>query len=154
MLDFIKNVNYRYAYIKVHGVPVFADRYRLANKSLYSLKGTEELYRYVDKETQRGKEVLFHKNFYRFNRMKRNYKHKGDLGFNKDGLYVGDVFEVGNRGYMENVSVYMKIILLTDKYVYGRNIEDGFLGIYSYEEVKRMIKSDSSRKLEKSSWSY
>lgn len=137
IVDSIKKRNYRYGAITNEVLPLFHDRFMCTNKEFTELTLDDKRIEKVQIETQNGKPVLFHKGFNESS--EKGYgKHYGDLTFSKSGLSHGDVIKIKNEGYLENRDNIYEVILITDKFVYLKNLTGGWISKKSHEEIERM----------------
>lgn len=128
--------NRRYGAITSQVVPLFSDRFNTTNKEFTKLKVNDDRVDAVTLETQDGKPVLFHKDFKAFGR--KSSKHYGDLSFSRLGLKHGQVVTILGIGYLENRDSTYEVILITDRFVYLKDLSSGSVTEKSHKEIERM----------------
>lgn len=137
IIDLIRKRNYRYGAITNEVLPLFHDRFMCTNKEFTELTLDDKRLEKVQIETQNGEPVFFHKGFNE-SFEKGHGKHYGDFTFSKSGLSHGDVVKIKNEGYLENRDNIYEVILITDRFVYLKNLTGGCISKRSHEEIERM----------------
>lgn len=136
-IESIKSRNLRYGAITNEVLPVFHDRFMCTNKEFTELTEGDKRISKVTLETQGGVPVKFYKGF--DESFEKGYgKHKGDLSFSKGGVTAGDVLKVSGGGYLENRNDIYEVILVTDRFVYIKNLGGNWFIIKSHDEIQRM----------------
>lgn len=134
---FKKKHNYEYYSIVSETLPVYHDRFRTTNKNIVKLLETDDRFNKLMLEEQNGVPVEFHKEF-KEKSSKHFGKHTGLSDFEVEEMKQGSIFEVKGEGFLENSNSVYEVVLVTDRYVYVRNLEYNFIYLKSYKEIKRM----------------
>lgn len=137
IINYIESKNLRYGAITREVLPVFHDRFMRTTKYFTELTEDDNRLSKVTLETQNGVPVKFRKGFY--TSYEKGYgKHKGDLSFSKGGLTAGDIIKIVGAGYLENINDTYEVILVTDRFVYIKNLSSNGFIIESHEEIQKM----------------
>lgn len=132
-----KKYNYEYYSIVSETLPVYHDRFRTTNKNIVTLLETDDRFNKLRLEEQNGIPVEFHKEFN--NKISKHFgKHTGLPDFQLEDMKQGLIFEVKGQGFLENLSSVYEVVLVTDEYVYVRNLQHNLIYLKSYKEIKRM----------------
>lgn len=124
-------------------IPVFHDSFETSNKEFLEIEQNSPLLKnekYLSKlESQNGVLVKFKEGF--------EYldfgEHYGDPHFTKEGFVQEMKFKIHNAGYFRSKDLECKVVLVTDRFVYYRNLEEDYIDIISYNEIKEMMRKDS-----------
>lgn len=134
---FKKKYNYEYYSIISETLPIYHDRFRTTNKNIVKFLETDDRFNKLKLEEQNGIPVEFHKEF-KEKTSKHFGKHTGLPDFQFEDMKQGLIFEVEGQGFLENSSSVYEIVLVTDQYVYVKNLEHNLIYLKSYKEIKRM----------------
>lgn len=115
-------------------IPVFHDKYMSKNKDLKIIEDLFVEHFKHQLETQNGIPIKFHKLFNETMYLPENF-HNGDLSFEKNGRKVGMKITMNGQGFLGNLSNTYIVELVTDKYVYLKNIEYNIVTLKSHEEL-------------------
>lgn len=129
--------NYEYYSIVSETLPIYHDRFRTTNKNIVKLLDTDDRFNKLTLETQNDVPIKFHKEFEE-KTSKHFGKHTGLPDFQIEDMKQGLIFEVEGQGFLENSSSVYEIVLVTDQYVYVKNLEHNLIYLKSYKEIKRM----------------
>ena len=129
--------NYEYYSIVSETLPIYHDRFRTTNKNIVKLSGTDDRINILKLETQNGVPVEFHKEF-KENSSKHLGKHTGSSDFQVGDMKQGLILEVKGEGFLENMNSIYEIVLVTDQYVYTRDLEHNYIYPKSHKEIKGM----------------
>lgn len=129
--------NYEYRSIISETLPVYHDRFKSTNKNTITLSEEDDRFTKVNLEKQGDTPVKFHKNFSDSGN-KGFGKHTGELDFEMEGIRQGQIIEVDGCGFLENSNSVYEVILVTNKYVYLRNLEFNTIYPSSFKEIERM----------------
>lgn len=133
----VENMNYRYHSIISQVLPVYHDRFRTTNKNTIKITADDDRMTKVNLESQDGTIIKFHKDF--DNSSSGGFgKHTGLPSFQKDGIEYGMIVNINGNGFLENENSVYEVILLTDRFVYMRNLQYNSIYPHSYEEIERM----------------
>lgn len=135
--EVIKNRNYRYHSIVSQTLPLYHDRFKTTNKNTIKLEYGDYRLAKVNLESQDGVPIQFHKNF-GDNSNKNFCKSTGSLGFQKNGMEHGMVINIEGVGFLENEDSVYDVVLVTDEFVYMRNMEYNSVYPKSYREIEKM----------------
>lgn len=145
MVKQFKERNLVYGYISREIVPVFHDGLKTTNKTFlefntfFSNKDSE--LKEIPFESQNGKLVKFYKGFMGdIYNPKNTGKHMGDVNFSMNGFKQGLSYRKSDIAFVDKGSLY-EVVLVTDKYVYSKNLESGVISIYKHEEMLKFKES-------------
>jgi len=124
--------NYKYIGVKVKGIPMFPDRFNRPNKDIV-LVGKNEKYVSVIVQKQGDKVIQVHEKF-----THGKVKHNGDPEFEVNGVRQGQVYHLTGLGFMGDLEFMRKVILVTNDYVFLRDLEYGGINCSTHDEVKEM----------------
>ncbi|HHT96358.1 MAG TPA: hypothetical protein GXZ90_00460 [Clostridiales bacterium] len=132
----IKNRNYRYHCILSETLPVYHDSFRTTDKNVIILNQNDDRINRLRLESQNGKPVKFHREF---DSNKRHLgKHTGNPEFTWNEIKQGQIYGVTGAGFLEDENHIYEISLITDEYVYFKNLEINYIYPRSYKEIKLM----------------
>lgn len=132
-----KEKNYAYRAIVSETLPVYHDRFRSTNKNTISIDETDDRFNKVRLESQGGTPVKFHKDF-DYRESKNFAKHTGNEEFEMHGMKQGLIMKISGEGFLENENDIYEAVLITNEYVYLRNLRYNTIYPKSYEEIKRI----------------
>lgn len=132
LLNRFRTRNYGYGSIVQEIIPVFHDRFKISNKTHKVFDKNDPLVNKLTMETQNGKKVQFHKEF------EMNGEFIGCLEFSRDEIRPGLIYRSAGTGFLENGNSLSEVILVTDKFIYSKDIDSDFINILSHDEVERM----------------
>lgn len=115
-------------------LPVFHCRFELTNKFHKVFDKDDPLVNSLTMETQNGVNVEFDMDF------ENNDKFIADSEFVVNEVKSGMIYETSNSGFMENIQSIHEVVLVTDRFVYSKNINFGGISILSHNEVEKMKK--------------
>lgn len=132
---------FRYGTIANEILPRFHDHFMSTNKEFLELEfDSKELFLH-ELETQDGVPVIFFKGFSNiYSYGKKLGKHKADLKFEVNGMKAGRVIKLSNQGYLGNHQSIYEIILVTDRFVYMKEVKGKYMSIKSHRELNEMEK--------------
>lgn len=132
-----KEKHYAYRAIVSETLPVYHDRFRSTNKNTISIDETDDRFHKVDLESQENIPVKFHREFN--NNSNKNFaKHTGNKEFEMHGMKQGLIIKISGGGFLENENDIYEAVLITNEYVYLRNLRYNTIYPKSYEEIKRI----------------
>lgn len=120
--------NHKYIGIRIIGVPRFSDKFNNTNKEI---KQIDRDAKYVSMEIEKqGNHVIEVK--------KSIKKHNGNPAFEVNGVKQGNVYHTTGRGFLGNIEGTEEILLVTNNFVFIRNIDEGYENCHTHEEIARM----------------
>lgn len=112
-------VNYKYGAIVSEVIPMFHDKFRSSNKTFKLIDGNCSVI-----EAQNGKPIMFESSAEEvIEYSSKDLKHTGCPDFTFNGMRENLMYVVHGEGYMENYKNTYKVVLVTDRFVYSKNIQ-------------------------------
>lgn len=137
-LNYIENRKLTYGYIGRQILPVFHDRFRSTNKDFVELSEEARRIKKHGLETQDEVPVKFYKGFKEGLGGSKKGKHIGDESFSVGGMIQGKVVRIMGGGFLETTDDVYEVVLVTDKFVYMKNLRVNWITIKSHAEIERM----------------
>lgn len=136
----IRDRDYRYMAIPSETLPLYHDRFRSTNKNKIMLEKNDERVGKMLLESQDDNLIEFHKDF-NDNPVKTKHPiklHDGNPEFTKEGMKQGDIYKVLGQGFLENQNSTYEVALVTNNYVFMKDLLSNNIYPYSYKEINRM----------------
>lgn len=135
--EIIENKSYRYHSIVSQTLPLYHDRFGTTNKNTVELSYGDDRITKLNLESQDGVPIQFHKDFGQ--KSSKNFcKSTGSLDFQKNGIEHGMIINISGNGFLENEDSVYEVVLVTDEFVYMRNMEYNSVYPNSYREIEKM----------------
>lgn len=133
-IEKVRDRNLIYGSIAREYLPVFHGKYMIKNKDFVELSEDDRRIEKLKLEEQDGVPVKFHKGFE--DSFSKGYgKHKGNPEFTAGGITQGDVIRIAGGGYLENGDEIYEAILVTDRFVYMKNLTNDGIIPFSHDEI-------------------
>ena len=127
--------NLRYGAISRQYLPQFHDKYMTKNKDFVELEENDRRIEKLTLEKQDGVPVMFYTGF-KDGFDKNHGKHKGNPEFTVGGVTQGNLLRMVGGGYLGNLDDISEVMLVTDGFVYLKNLDNGGIIPYSHDEIE------------------